>query len=1028
MRNMKNGSRLEKLTMKGFKSFSKQTSLIFSPGITAIVGPNGSGKSNIIDAISFVMGSLSFSSLRAKSAENLLYFGKTKKAREAEVDLTIRADSPIAEDGVIRLNRKLLSDGTSIYRINGKRSTRLATLDALASIHIFPDSHNVVHQGEITKFINMTPRERRELIEVVAGIELYETKKRKAMTDLENVEATAEKVEAVHSERMRIFNRLKEEQEKVRRFNELKQLEERARFGLLLKKIERLKEDARRLLEEKNLKKQEIERINEELGKKAEELSELNTALEKQGMREKVETMTRLEGLKMELNKLKSEKEEEAKGIEKVKNRLESIRAQVDGLRRRKSDIVQELKEKRKRLGEVQEELRKLKKLKDELVAKLSEARQNYEKRKREYGRLKEKKEKLVLRSKEVQLEKRSAEGILENLSNKLKREEERKLKLEAARKRAIEERKVLEREAEEIRSRLGAVEKSIEKLREKERAIIHSSSLPAGVRELKEKGFRVLGEVVEDPTGLMPFALSVVVPESEEPELERGWAFLLPENFDTKKLGELSRLGRPLGRITPYEFKGEKERGRELKEIEQKLKALEGEASALRKRKVEIEAVLSRKLDPHEMKSVLDSINSLKKEISRRKREISALDRELGELDSQISKIGELKEPELEEKSRIDELTSDLLKLESEAMRLSSEIKAGENTLKNLVEPDIKSYEKLCRELLEEIKLRKGRIEELDRKKAELQGRLEGLEAKVSEIDRHLKTGLGRKSELEELIKQSQTRLYQLKADITVIDERLKDIRAKVGSLEASKPGGIEPVENPEAVLREVTEELEKLGTLNFRATEEFEEISRMVKDISDRLEKLREERNAILKMMEEIEEQKRQVFLDTFKKINDNFSRIFSEVMDGTSRLELDSEDPFESGVHIKTNVRGRDLPTESLSGGQKTLAAIALIFAIQEVKPSPFYIFDEVDAALDKDNSEKLAAMLKEMSKTTQIVTITHNDTVVRESDQIVGVYMKGGYSRLLSLPKEKVLEEADSWIGRKEEPQGSPPSHQ
>ena len=191
---------------------------------------------------------------------------------------------------------------------------------------------------------------------------------------------------------------------------------------------------------------------------------------------------------------------------------------------------------------------------------------------------------------------------------------------------------------------------------------------------------------------------------------------------------------------------------------------------------------------------------------------------------------------------------------------------------------------------------------------------------------------------------------------------------------------------------------------------------MRKLVRDISEKMEKLKEEKESITEMMNEIEKQKRAVFMEVFTKINDNFGRIFSEVINGRSRLDLDSDNPFESGIYIRVEVHGREMPSESLSGGQKTLAAIALIFAIQEVKPSPFYIFDEVDAALDKTNSEKFAGMIRKMSDTTQTIIITHNDTVVMEADQIVGVYMARSSSQLLSLPKEKVLAEADSWIGK------------
>ncbi|MBR9681099.1 MAG: AAA family ATPase, partial [Candidatus Altiarchaeota archaeon] len=338
MMNMANGSKLEKLTARGFKSFAKQTSLIFSPGITAIVGPNGSGKSNVLDALSFVMGSLSFSSLRAKTAENLLHFGKTKKSTDAEISLVIKIDHELAENGQIILNRKLSNDGTSVYRINGTKSTRLATLDSLAALHIFPDSHNIVRQGDITRFVNMSAKQRRELIEVVAGIELYERKKTKAMTDLEGVEVRIEKVEAVHGERVRIYNQLKKEREKVGQFNELKRLEESANFSILLHEIDDLNKRSETFDTEKKNKEFRIKELNDQIYKKTEEVGDVSSILEKRGMKERVEVLTQLERIKMEITKVDEEKQRELKGIQTSQNRLDSIKSQINGLNRRKKD------------------------------------------------------------------------------------------------------------------------------------------------------------------------------------------------------------------------------------------------------------------------------------------------------------------------------------------------------------------------------------------------------------------------------------------------------------------------------------------------------------------------------------------------------------------------------------------------------------------------------------------------------------------------------------------------------------------
>lgn len=1010
---IKKGSRLEKLSIRGFKSFAKQTSLIFSPGITAIVGPNGSGKSNVLDALSFVMGSLSFSSLRAKSAENLLHFGKTKKSNDADVSLVIKVDHELAENGELRFDRKLMKDGKSIYKINGTRSTRLATLDSLSAIHIFPDSHNIVRQGDITRFINMSARQRRELIEVVAGIELYERKKTKAMTDLEGVEAKIEKVEAVHGERVRIFNQLKREKDKVNRFNELKKLEESANFSILLKEIEGLKEDSKRLEEDKAKKLERIKKLESEIDAKTNEVGKVNSSLEKRGMKERVEVVTSLERTKMEINKLEEEITRELKGVSTTENRLESIKSQSKGLKRRKDDILSEIESKKRRLTDITKESGEYKKLKDGLTEKVTKAKQDFEKKRQEYENLKSKKDDLVLKGKELELERQSNLRMTNELKKRLDIEKNNKLKFEAEKKRIIDEKKSLENEHANILKRIKEIEKKVFELKEKEKNIVYSSSLPQGVRSLRKKGYKILGEVVNDPSKVMPFAFSIVADASEikEMEVEEGWVYAVPKDFDVSKLEELSKVGVALGKITEFEFKGESERTKELEDVKKRLSDKEREFDRLRSRKAELDIKLSQKFDSSKIHQADESIRVIKDELKQRKTRLSELESEIEKINERLLKIGDIKEPRIEEEGRLEEVTSKLFSLESEIMRTNSEIKANENTLKNLVEPDIVNYEKLSRELEDEIKEGKKKAESVMKKKEEIEKTVGGLKAKITEIETQLKDELGKRSELEGSLKKAQTEIYELKSHNAVLDEKISSLSGRVEYLERTKPKEITPIEHPKAVLEKVVRELQELGTLNFKAQEEFKEINQLVEDISDRLNKLREEKDAILKMVDEIETQKKKVFLDTFNNINKSFSKVFSEVIEGESRLEIDGE-----GISIKTRVGGRDLPTESLSGGQKTLAAIAIIFAIQEVKPSPLYVFDEIDAALDKTNSEKLAHMIKRMSETTQIIAITHNDTLVKESDQIVGVYMNKSSSRLVSLPKEKVMSEAESWIGK------------
>jgi len=142
----------------------------------------------------------------------------------------------------------------------------------------------------------------------------------------------------------------------------------------------------------------------------------------------------------------------------------------------------------------------------------------------------------------------------------------------------------------------------------------------------------------------------------------------------------------------------------------------------------------------------------------------------------------------------------------------------------------------------------------------------------------------------------------------------------------------------------------------------------------------------------------------MKTYKGINELFSRNFSQLSPkGQAFLEIENkEDIFSGGVNIVIKMRkGKYFDVTSLSGGEQTLIALALLFAIQEYKPYHFYIFDEIDASLDKRNSEKLSALLKKYIQSGQYIIITHNDAIITDSNFLYGVTMHDGISKVLSL---------------------------
>ena len=197
---------------------------------------------------------------------------------------------------------------------------------------------------------------------------------------------------------------------------------------------------------------------------------------------------------------------------------------------------------------------------------------------------------------------------------------------------------------------------------------------------------------------------------------------------------------------------------------------------------------------------------------------------------------------------------------------------------------------------------------------------------------------------------------------------------------------------------------EMEKLGNINLKALEIYEKLEEEFSLLREKEEKLKTEKISVLDMMQEIETKKSDLFMKTFKDINTNFIEIFRNLSTkGDAYLELTNKDkPFEGGVTIKVKITGtKFLDIKSLSGGEKTMAALALIFSIQEHQPASFYVMDEVDAALDKTNSTLLSKLIQKYADKAQYIVVSHNDTVISEADQIYGVSMQQGVSKVVSL---------------------------
>jgi chromosome segregation protein len=204
------------------------------------------------------------------------------------------------------------------------------------------------------------------------------------------------------------------------------------------------------------------------------------------------------------------------------------------------------------------------------------------------------------------------------------------------------------------------------------------------------------------------------------------------------------------------------------------------------------------------------------------------------------------------------------------------------------------------------------------------------------------------------------------------------------------------------ENVIRELTLESDKIrSNLNLRADESYTQVTDGYRGMSTRKNELESERNSIVLFIEEIVSEKKTVFMQAFEKVNEDIKKTFLEVSGANAYLQLENqEDVFSGGLMYLVQFPGKPArESTSLSGGEKTMAATIFLLALQSLKPSPFYLMDEVDAHLDAQNTEKLSKVLFERSQGNQIVLVTLKESTVAKADQIYGVYPKAGISQIV-----------------------------
>jgi len=293
-------------------------------------------------------------------------------------------------------------------------------------------------------------------------------------------------------------------------------------------------------------------------------------------------------------------------------------------------------------------------------------------------------------------------------------------------------------------------------------------------------------------------------------------------------------------------------------------------------------------------------------------------------------------------------------------------------------------------------------------------------LRGKEQELIKTSGTSVSKLAEFDEQLDERRNKEKEITADVNrlaielgELERDLKEIKTKESSLKKilNAFGFDELIETfdvaPSIEILE-KEEISLAASLNAIAPQRYVEVSTGYHSMSSRKNELEAERNAVVSFIESIEKDKRQTFLNAFDTVDKEIREIFTKMNGGNAWLELENEDDiFSSGISYFIQFQNKPKrESTSISGGEKTLAAVVFVLALQRLKPSPFYLFDEIDAHLDAPNAESLAKIVEERSKGSQFIMVSLKDSVVEKAKLIYGVYPKNGVSHVVTY-KDKRL---------------------
>ena len=993
---------LKHIKLAGFKSFVDPTRISFPTNMVAVVGPNGCGKSNVIDAVRWVLGELSAKNLRGDSMSDVIFNGSDLRKPSGQCSIELLFDNSMGKLGgeyakynEISIKRLMTRDGQSNYSINNTSCRRKDVQDIFLGTGLGPRSYAIIEQGMVSKIVSAKPEEMRTFIEEAAGISKYKERRKETEQRIKKTKENLSRVLDIRDEIKRLINRLQNQANAAEKYKKFQVEEKDLKLNISI-------------LNSLSAKAQK-DKLSSQISSLANQITVKSAEVETQ--------QSTIEQIRTEHSSVLSAFEIAQKNFYSIAADIARYEANIQNLNKTESQTKADLttaKESYSRAIEKESSFDTLNPKENELklnIAILKALQANEQKQKLEI-QINDLESSILLKSDEVQ----KHQGTIEKIKND-------HASLSASFDEAQSSFSSISTDIARQEANLQNLEKleaqslsDLDRAKASYQAALEKESNQENLSP-KEKAMNLLDNILESLGNLGTNGDSI---KSKALELKAALTSILKIASDQSKsmtdeyLQRQNRLEETLLQTAEKKSQIEKE----LVLFSAKKVESEGSLDSYKSKKSEVNELIRKSEELKSGSSI--ELRSLESQKNNLKLDLRTFEVNL----ENASIILEKAEVKISEINPSDFASLDLANLESSLAEIQSSISALSSI--NLAAPDeYLSRQNNLTELLQQTGLKKNEADQelaiLIQKSASAEGELNTIRQKQSKVDESIRDTENKKSIAALDLRALEEQSNNLKLDFRTFEVNL-DNASQALTRAGLVIGDINPEEfkdmdisNLEQSLAGVQAKIISLGAINLAAPDEIAEESQRMEELDAQLEDLNEALEKLQGAIKKIDAESKLKFDESFNAVNSKIQEIFPKLFGGgRAALELLEGDSLNSGITLTAQPPGKKNATISqLSGGEKAMTALSLVFALFELNPAPFCLLDEVDAPLDDLNATRFVAMVEEMSDRVQFIFITHNKISMEKSDHLMGVTMQeAGVSRVVSVDVKEALKLAAS----------------